>query len=214
MFFRFDYNDAWPRLFARFRQGRLKLAGKIDAPGSRSKRGSVPTQIDGQIFALQSMSGFIPGPKLVAKASAHARHLQLADQAVVLTDNQRDLQFFLERRHEFARVHQVCAVADQHLDFSRGLGEAHSQARGQLISHARVAHFQMAAASSARVPEFVEIAGQTCGSHNRVARLRLVIDDSNQFSLADCLAFHLLENLFMEDFLPVVACRGDFRQVG
>ena len=92
--------------------------------------------------------------ELVAEADPGAPHLEPADAlvAVVLGDDDGDLQALLNRGHQLGRVHQVRAVADQDEDLAVGLSQADAQAGGDLVAHARVAEFEMTAPAAGRRP--------------------------------------------------------------
>ena len=133
-------------------------------------------------LAARSTGSLSPAsrPDVVAVAVRGAESLrsqrlrQRADrgEAVVLHQHQDDLDALLHRGDQFGGHHQVGAVADHDEHVAVRAGHPDADAAGDLVSHARVAVFDVIALAVAGAPQLVQVAGHRAGrAHDHVARI-------------------------------------------
>src|SRR5262245_53816396 len=91
----------------------LVLGGHAPAPGAEAL--GILGEVDGEVLALQAIRGGVAPAELVAELAPGAPHLEPPDTlvAVVLREDDRDLELLLERGDQLGRVHEVGAVADE-----------------------------------------------------------------------------------------------------
>ena len=92
-----------------------------------------------------------------------ARQVSDRAEAVVVDEDDRQLQPLLDRRDDLAREHQVGAVPDHHVDLALRGGQLDAETAGDLVAHARVAVLDVVALRIPRPPELVQVARHRAG---------------------------------------------------
>ena len=82
---------------------------------------------------------------------------------MVLHQHEDDLDTFLHRGHQLGRHHQVRAVADHDEDVAVRAGHPHADTACDLVTHARVAVFDVITLAVAGAPQLVQVAGHRAG---------------------------------------------------
>src|SRR5579871_1702068 len=127
-----DRDDARPSLGTRLSQGGGELVGRSHAPRAGAEALGVLGEVDAHELTVEAARGLLTAAELVAEAVPVRIELQAPNAlvAVVLGDDDGDLQPFLHGGFQLGGVHQVGAVADEDIDLAVGLCQAHAEAAG------------------------------------------------------------------------------------
>ena len=181
------HDDRDPVRGFRLRERIAKLVRRARVERQCAHRLGVRPEVDRDVRAVQPVAGGVAEAQLVAEVRHADEALEGQDalEAVVVEDDDRQLQALGDRGHDLRVHHQVRAVTDHHDDVAIGIGQAHPEPGHDLVAHAREAVLDVVGLGILGAPQPQQVAGQAArrADDRRVAADR-VVDDPDHLGLA------------------------------
>src|SRR6516225_8854770 len=161
----------------------------LDRPGPNhvgAEAGRVGGQVDREDVAVQQPGGRVAVAVAGAEPLRAERLGQRADRAEALVLHQDDVQLdvFGDRGHDLLRHHQVGPVADEHEDLAVRGGHLGPQAAGDLVAHARVAVLDVVLLRVPGPPQHLQVAGHAAGRlHDHVPLVHELVERAEDLGL-------------------------------
>src|SRR6266852_4041114 len=130
----------------------------------------------------------VPVSILGTKPTAATSPTQAADtgEPVIVEQHNVEFHFFLERRDDLLRHHEIRAISDQDIDFTARVCHFHAHSAGDLVAHAGISVLKVVALGIARAPQLVKISREAArGTHNHIFRSQSRVEQSNNLALAE-----------------------------
>ena len=164
----------------------------LHIPGAQAKAFSVLGVINLDEIAIVQAARFAVAPaKLIAQAMADQDLLMPVNglEAVVLQQDDRQLDALLHRRLQLHGMQQIVAIAKKYVDLAViRARQPHADRARNIVTHAGVAKFQVQDAPGGRFKELMQIARRRAGrAYQRIAGVHKVVERANHLRLTHAL---------------------------
>ena len=151
-----------------------------------AEAGRVRGQVDGQEAAVEQPGGRVAVAVAGAEPLRAERFGQRADGAEAVVVDQDDVQLDAlgDRGDDLGRHHQVGPVADEHEDLAARIGQLGAQAAGDLVPHARVAVLDVVLLRVPGAPQHLQVPGHAPGRlHHHVPLVHELVQRAEDLGL-------------------------------